>query len=55
MDLNKLTTVVSGYLEDLALSHVCYVATNLSELLPNFHFTKICVDQSDWKVMQPFN
>ncbi|XP_051156781.1 putative malate dehydrogenase 1B [Leptopilina boulardi] len=49
MDLDKITTVVAGYSEDLALNHVCYVADNLSQILPNFSFIKICVDRSKWK------
>ncbi|XP_023289804.1 putative malate dehydrogenase 1B [Orussus abietinus] len=49
MAADKVITVVAGIPNDMAFGHVCYVASNLSDMLPNFYFERIFKKEDEWK------
>lgn len=51
MHLSKVTTVISGFQGDSAFNYACFIAENLSDVLPNFSVKKFVKKSSDWKVM----
>ncbi|XP_011872807.1 PREDICTED: malate dehydrogenase, cytoplasmic-like [Vollenhovia emeryi] len=46
---NKCFIVIAGTVDNLSFHYACFIALNLSRLLPNFHFQKICKDVTEWE------
>nr|XP_046479738.1 putative malate dehydrogenase 1B [Neodiprion pinetum] len=46
---NQPLILVAGVMEDQVFSHVCYVASHLSQTLPNFRFERICKQCEEWE------
>ncbi|XP_011697647.1 PREDICTED: putative malate dehydrogenase 1B isoform X2 [Wasmannia auropunctata] len=46
---NKCFIVIAGTADNLSFHYACFIAINLSRLLPNFHFKKIYKDATEWE------
>ncbi|KOX70049.1 Putative malate dehydrogenase 1B [Melipona quadrifasciata] len=48
MSTNRCLIVIAGILEDCTFNHICFVAENLSTILPNFHYRSISKSSAKW-------
>nr|XP_031826884.1 putative malate dehydrogenase 1B [Nomia melanderi] len=49
MSTERCVIVIAGVLQDQSFSHVCFIAENLSTLLPNFNYKIICKSSTEWE------
>ncbi|KAK9296601.1 hypothetical protein QLX08_009436 [Tetragonisca angustula] len=48
MTTDRCLIVIAGILEDCTFNHICFIAKNLSTILPNFHYRSISKSSAKW-------